>query len=82
MIVYLKVLTFLADVLLFLFELTELLLGYAELLLDLLLPGFHHPHTFSQDSDHLVTLLQLICTKIISLRLELKQSQKNNCNGR
>lgn len=57
---YLKVLTFLADVLLFLFKLRELLLGDSELLLDLLLPGFHHAHMFSQNSDHLITLLQLL----------------------
>lgn len=58
----LKVLTLLADVLLFVLQLTELLLGRAELLLDLLLPALHTPHALSQDSDHLVAFLQLLCT--------------------
>lgn len=52
-----------ADVLPFQLELRETLLGDAEFLLDLLLPAFHDTHTFRQDSDQLITLLQLLCTK-------------------
>ena len=59
---YLKVFTFTADVLLFLFKLTELLFGNAELPFDGLLSRFHHPHAFSQDSYDLITLLQFLCT--------------------
>lgn len=58
---YLKVFAFLSYRLLLLLNLTELLSGYVELLLDLLLPGLYHPRTFSQNSDHLVAFLELIC---------------------
>lgn len=64
---YLKVFAFLADGLLLLPKLTELLSGDAEFLLDLLLPGFDHPGTLSQNSDHLVAFLQLLCTDSVNL---------------
>lgn len=60
---YLKSFTFSADALLPLLQLRELLSGRTEFPLHLLLPGFHHQHTLSQDADHLIALLHLVCTK-------------------